>query len=449
MMIVLLMVAAIAAPLFEVVPAHARKVSRQRVAPGVIHRVIRHRGVPRVVHVVVADVSGPVALKVGLGAGRLPGAEPTSAIGRRHRAVAAINGDFFRPSGRPVGAFASQGALVQTPLAWAANIAFGGGGRSAFIGHQDVDVELVARSTGLARRVAKVNTGRPYGSEVRLYTRYGGRVAPAPRSACSARLIRTGSFTMHPATSEVTANYRVKHVSCRWKRMSLHRGIVLAARRRGEGADFIRNLRSDRAQRLGWSLGWSRVVETLGGNPVLVRDGEIAWNNVQGTHPIFNRHPRTGVGLRKDGKVLFVTVDGRQRRSTGMTLLAFAKLMKSLGARWALNLDGGGSTTMVVRGRVVNRPSDGYQRAVGSALMLVPDHRAQFGVQMAEPAPSPEPSDDGLPIVQTSIDDAQRDPASMGGLASWLRSEGRPLAPGLRRVARGFDLATRLARINR
>jgi hypothetical protein len=55
-----------------------------------------------------------------------------------------------------------------------------------------------------------------------------------------------------------------------------------------------------------------------------------------------------------------------------MTPLAFARLFKRLGARWAFNLDGGGSTTMYVKGRIVNRPSDGSERPVSSALVVLP-----------------------------------------------------------------------------
>jgi hypothetical protein len=61
-----------------------------------------------------------------------------------------------------------------------------------------------------------------------------------------------------------------------------------------------------------------------------------------------------------------------------MTPLGFARLFKSLGARWAFNLDGGGSTTMFVKGEVVNRPSDGHERPVSSALVVLPGERAAF-----------------------------------------------------------------------
>jgi exopolysaccharide biosynthesis protein len=70
--------------------------------------------------------------------------------------------------------------------------------------------------------------------------------------------------------------------------------------------------------------------------------------------------------------LLLLTVDGRSTRSVGMTLVELAALMRRLGAWDAMNFDGGGSTTMVVGGALVNAPSDSTgERAVGSALLVV------------------------------------------------------------------------------
>ena len=97
---------------------------------------------------------------------------------------------------------------------------------------------------------------------------------------------------------------------------------------------------------------------------------------------VCKRHPRTGVGVTESGQIFFVTVDGRQADSEGMTILQFAKLFKKLGAKRALNLDGGGSTTMVVKGEIVNTPS-GSERSVASALLVLK------GEDSGEPEPSP------------------------------------------------------------
>jgi exopolysaccharide biosynthesis protein len=71
-----------------------------------------------------------------------------------------------------------------------------------------------------------------------------------------------------------------------------------------------------------------------------------------------------------------VTVDGRQSESVGMSLAEFAELMISLGITEGLNLDGGGSTTMVIRGSIVNSPSDASgERPVANAVLLMERRR--------------------------------------------------------------------------
>ncbi len=90
-----------------------------------------------------------------------------------------------------------------------------------------------------------------------------------------------------------------------------------------------------------------------------------------------NRHPRTAVGITQDGHVLFVTADGRNAQAAGLSTPELAMIMKSLGCRDALNLDGGGSTSMwTARNGVVNFPSDNKrfdhegERKVANALII-------------------------------------------------------------------------------
>ena len=67
-----------------------------------------------------------------------------------------------------------------------------------------------------------------------------------------------------------------------------------------------------------------------------------------------------------------LTVDGRSKQSVGVTLTDLAELMKRVGAWQAMNFDGGGSTTMVIEGALVNKPTDATgEREVGNALLLV------------------------------------------------------------------------------
>ncbi|NUN07844.1 MAG: DUF4623 domain-containing protein [Ignavibacteriaceae bacterium] len=110
------------------------------------------------------------------------------------------------------------------------------------------------------------------------------------------------------------------------------------------------------------------LVELISGSPRMITNGVIN----SGIDP--NVHPRTAVGLNQDStRFYLVTVDGRQAGfSVGMSLPQMAAYMLSIGCYQALNLDGGGSTTMVIRGKVVNSPSDaGGERSCGNALLAV------------------------------------------------------------------------------
>jgi exopolysaccharide biosynthesis protein len=85
------------------------------------------------------------------------------------------------------------------------------------------------------------------------------------------------------------------------------------------------------------------------------------------------RHPRTAVAKLRDGKFLMITVDGRSESSGGISLYDLAKLLLELGAIDAMNLDGGGSTTMYLEGKVVNQPSDKEgERKVSDAIIATP-----------------------------------------------------------------------------
>jgi hypothetical protein len=120
-----------------------------------------------------------------------------------------------------------------------------------------------------------------------------------------------------------------------------------------------------------------RLCVLVGGWPRLVVDGQSIADSIdrlEGTFPRFSvtRHPRTGVGFSRDSTTLYlITVDGRSESSSGMSLAEFASLMQALGVAQGLNLDGGGSTTLVIRGHVVNHPSDSTgERTVGNALLV-------------------------------------------------------------------------------
>jgi len=110
------------------------------------------------------------------------------------------------------------------------------------------------------------------------------------------------------------------------------------------------------------------------GVPQLIKNGkiDITWEQEQASKSfVETRHPRTAVAKLKDGKFLMLTADGRSEASAGVDLYDLAKYMLDFGAGDAMNLDGGGSTTMFLDGKVVNKPSDKEgERKIGDAIVV-------------------------------------------------------------------------------
>jgi hypothetical protein len=136
---------------------------------------------------------------------------------------------------------------------------------------------------------------------------------------------------------------------------------------RGRGARDLAKVKVGTKASLDWWLE-GRPTMAISGNHFLVRNGLIDVRDDR------EMHPRTAVGIDEDThEVLLLAVDGRQPGSRGMTMVELANQMIDLGADEALNLDGGGSTTMVAKRPdgevgVINSPSDGFERWVANAV---------------------------------------------------------------------------------
>jgi hypothetical protein len=126
----------------------------------------------------------------------------------------------------------------------------------------------------------------------------------------------------------------------------------------------------DASEVLKFDPTWMKGV--VSGHPQLVNNGTALATNPANQSACPSRNPRSAVGMSLDKKTLYIAVvDGRSSKSAGMTCVELAALMKSFGANEAFNLDGGGSSTMYVRGTgIVNVPSDGSERVVGNHLGL-------------------------------------------------------------------------------
>lgn len=113
-----------------------------------------------------------------------------------------------------------------------------------------------------------------------------------------------------------------------------------------------------------------------GGGPVLVQNGEIAIANNEelkfAGKAINDKHPRSAMGYTKDGKLIFLVIEGRfPNKAEGATLTQTAQMLKQIGCEEGLNLDGGGSSCLLVNGKQTITPSDKEGQRPVPAVVLV------------------------------------------------------------------------------
>ena len=190
-------------------------------------------------------------------------------------------------------------------------------------------------------------------------------------------------FNSYYATSTKTNQYgrevkikngRVVAVSTAGN-MPLEPGCVVLSGH-GTNAAALAGLRLGDHVILTQSLGSSiadAATTVVSGGPLLVENGRV---NVRTAEEQMapdiarGRAPRTAIGLKPDGTLLMLVIDGRSSASAGMTLAELAQYFVKLGAVSAVNYDGGGSSEMVINGKIVNKPSDGRERLVSIGLGL-------------------------------------------------------------------------------
>ena len=114
----------------------------------------------------------------------------------------------------------------------------------------------------------------------------------------------------------------------------------------------------------------------MGSGPSLIYEGEIKitneYENMFTGKAINDKHPRTAMGYTKDNKLIILVIEGRTKEAGGATLTQEAQILKDLGCVEALNLDGGGSSCLLVNGKETIKPSDAKgQRPIPAVFMIM------------------------------------------------------------------------------
>lgn len=364
-------------PLVLLVAAVASSTSLAQVwekplAPGLVYRMEVDGSVPRIVHALRFSIATP-AVRAASEVGELQiysespfkGRETIGELVRRSGALAGINADFFPPSGDPLGLMVRNGELLSLPHPERTAFAWGAGGVS--FGRATSSMELKP-DNGPVIAIDRFNQECGL-NDLSLFSESSGfAVTKEPSVHVVLDLLR-GTLT---PSGEATGTVRAKGSS---GTTAVSPGtMVLAAT--GPKMALLQTLEPGTRFTLKWRVDgfdWAKFPNAVGGGPVLLRGGKLAIESErEGFSNAFtnNRHPRSAVGRTAEGDVWFVAIDGRQATSVGATLPELASILKGLGCVDAMNLDGGGSTTLHVLGVTLNRPSDGRERAVANGVLF-------------------------------------------------------------------------------
>lgn len=363
--------------LFVVTVLLYSKPKGELLASGVWYYHDRQEEQPWDIHVVTVCLSEPTLSIETIKAGnQLRALEKTSSMVARYpgNVVAAVNADFFQEDGMPVGAQVIQGELIKNPT-----------NRSVFgITENKEPFIHVVRFDGVLITPDRIHyeikyvNGTRYQDNLVIYTPYIGSESPANRWGTEITAFFVDPISVNQMFRIVLKEKNGLFEPIQKSTQIPSNGLVLSAH--GKAKHFADQYleEEDTLELLLRLPPVKDPVKTLvGGIPRIIRDGEISIEHMkENLYEEFRttRHPRTAVGFDKTKDTLYViTVDGRQpRHSVGMTLDELAAYLKNMGAYQALNLDGGGSTTMVLKGNVVNKPSDAAgERAVTNALLVV------------------------------------------------------------------------------
>lgn len=358
----------------------------QSLARGVTYCVDRIDTPPLTLHTLIIDTSAPgVRLKAEKGKHSLFRGESVPVLAKRLAnssrnaagVMAAVNGDFYEADFSPTGMLATDGWIWKGP--WTGSGSEMGSTRSVLaiddlghirIGPPRFDVSL-AYASGDSIQIDCINLCSGTSTTIAYTPQWGQRTprTTVGRVQVALRLAKAQFLPNAPVQARITAVSR--HGA-----LALDRNIVVLDMAAPVPANIRIGARVVLRARMAGLPG--RVVEVVGGLPRLIDNGvadpvQFAREEILPERVVSGHYARTAVGVRADGHtVVIVVADGTEPHSVGMSLPELAEYLKSQGCVNALNLDGGGSSTMVVRGNLVNKPSDQPQgRPVGTSLLII------------------------------------------------------------------------------
>lgn len=253
-----------------------------------------------------------------------------------NKAVIAVNGTYFKQdTGTPLGTLVIDNEIITGPIYERAALGIGENefktARLSFNG--------TLRNANTEIQIDNINQPRMMHSQTLIYTSKWGERSPETKTNTRQIAIKNGKII----------------ASSQYPLYIPEGGAVISA-----SVEKLQNFDLGDNVTIEYSItpNWENIKHIISGGPFLLKDGEIFIDtSSQKLNGISGRNPRTAVGYTKDNIMIMVTVDGRQEGSSGVTLQELANIMKDLGCYEAINLDGGSSTVMYVKGNVLTGSS--------------------------------------------------------------------------------------------
>ena len=279
--------------------------------------------------------------------------ESLSSMAKRYNAVAGINGSYFTSRGDPIGTLIINRKLISSPLYKRSVFGITDNDTLAF-GNPDFSGTL--RSGKISIKIDAVNQPR-HGNTLVVFTPEYSRSTLTYENGLELVLVKGKIVGIHKKDALIPPD-----------------GVVISAG--GEKASALSALNLGQTVTLDYAIDkpWNTIKHAICGGPRILVNGKISINGKEEKFDnsiTYGRHPRTAVALTYEGDLLLVVVDGRTKRSAGMKLSELGDYLKKLGVIHAINLDGGGSTAMYLRGKIVNHPSDGgRERRISNGILV-------------------------------------------------------------------------------
>ena len=259
-----------------------------------------------------------------------------SNIANRENAIVAINGGYFKPqTGVPLGTLMINKKVYTGPIY--DRVAMGIFDNGFDMARVQLRAQVETNKGGL--KIDNINQPRMLSTHTIVYTPDWGEYSPpCPKYGMQI----------------VVENGKAIRVSYGANRIPQNGFVIVGAEKN------LNSIKDAKRYKLNIKINpeWKDVNHIISGGPYLIKNGDIYVDmTAQKLGSIGGRNPRTAIGYTRDNHLIMLTADGREGASIGLTLVELANLMKELGCVNAMNLDGGGSTVMYVKGQVVNKPA--------------------------------------------------------------------------------------------